>query len=143
MKCSVKSALIIVIFLTGLKVSLFAQSYQHNFDYEFELRPTGEVIGDYDSIYVPTVVITIEDTTTLSEIAVKLGTIQGASDLLQHDFVFDQNTGLPQDCSYERDGNTITLALGSGSAGTFFAELFLRDSSGNTTSALQRSNMPQ
>ncbi|MBK7681508.1 MAG: hypothetical protein KA347_01935 [Bacteroidia bacterium] len=95
--------LVLLLFiLTGN--SLQAQS---NFDaYVITSQPVNDVVEG-------TMFITLTDTNQIDLIEVKVGSKEGQADLANHQFTFDQTSGLPAGMSWQRTGNRITLSLGS------------------------------
>ncbi len=77
------------------------------------------------------IVITLSDTTNTSKIKVALGNSEGASDILQHDFLYDVISGLPAGTVYKRKGNEVHLTLGTFNIGTpLFCDVIIEDNSG-------------
>ena len=56
-------------------------------------------------------VVALSDT-NLVAIEVGLGSTRDQTDLFQHEFTFDETTGLPSGLTYIRDGLTVTLSIG-------------------------------
>ena len=95
--------LVLLLFiLTGN--SLQAQS---NFDaYVITSQPVNDVVEG-------TMFITLTDTNQIVLIEVKVGSKEGQADLANHQFTYDQTSGLPAGMAWQRTGNRITLSLGS------------------------------
>jgi len=79
----------------------------------------------------------LPDTGQVSKINVKLGTMPGASDLLNHSFVYDGNPGGTY--SYLRNGNFLVLGLGNYSNSNnalYYSEVEIEDAAGNKSSVI-------
>ena len=59
----------------------------------------------YDGVFT----VEVSDTSTISQIEVKLGTLNGLADLVNSSFSFDVNTGLPSGYSFLRRGKVCTI----------------------------------
>ncbi|MBL7922569.1 MAG: hypothetical protein JNL88_00065 [Bacteroidia bacterium] len=57
--------------------------------------------------------ITLADTNQVDLIELKLGSGDGLYDLFNYSFVFDQSSGLPTGCDWNRVGSKVILKLGS------------------------------
>jgi hypothetical protein len=60
-----------------------------------------------------TMFITLTDTSQIDLIEVKVGSKEGQADLANHQFTYDQTSGLPAGMAWQRTGYRITLSLGS------------------------------
>ena len=57
--------------------------------------------------------LVIPDSTTISEIELIIGTKANLSDVFSHTYTFDQTSGLPSGLSFNRDGMTTYLGIGT------------------------------
>ncbi len=97
-----KTLLLLFILFSG--IPLQAQS---NFDaYVITSQPVNDVVEG-------TMFITLTDTNQIDLIEVKVGSKEGQADLANHQFTYDQTSGLPAGMAWQRTGNRITLSLGS------------------------------
>ena len=98
---SLTKCLVLLLFiLTGN--TLQAQS---NFDaYVTTSAPINDVVTG-------TMFITLTDTNQIDLIEVKVGSREGQADLANHQFTYDQTSGLPAGMAWQRTGNRITLSL--------------------------------
>jgi len=103
-----------------------------NFNYQVYYQTTSSDPAVFDSLCTRVCKVTVEDTSGLAFIKVKVGTAEGAGDILQHDFVFDVSTGLPVGLTYFREDNVIYLGLmQTYKADTYFYEVRIEDNAGN------------
>ncbi|MBP6511308.1 MAG: hypothetical protein KA347_01425 [Bacteroidia bacterium] len=97
-----KTLLLLFILFSG--IPLKAQS---NFDaYVTTSAPINDVVEG-------TMFITLSDTSQIDLIEVKVGSKEGQADLANHQFTYDQTSGLPAGMAWQRTGYRITLSLGS------------------------------
>ncbi|MBK7682143.1 MAG: hypothetical protein IPJ26_06590 [Bacteroidetes bacterium] len=97
-----KTLLLLFILFSG--IPLKAQS---NFDaYVITSAPINDVVEG-------TMFITLSDTSQIDLIEVKVGSKEGQADLANHQFTYDQTSGLPAGMAWQRTGYRITLSLGS------------------------------
>ncbi len=97
-----KTLLLLFILFSG--IPLKAQS---NFDaYVTTSAPINDVVEG-------TMFITLSDTSQIDLIEVKVGSKEGQADLVNHQFTYDQTSGLPAGMAWQRTGYRITLSLGS------------------------------
>ena len=76
--------------------------------------------------------VLLQDTTATSQIQVQLGSMSDSTDIANYSFVFDQTSGLPSGYSYIRNGNNLTLNVGTiADVLTFFGRVRIKDSSGS------------
>ena len=100
---ALKRCLFLLLFIFS-GISLHAQS---NFDaYVITSAPVNDVVEG-------TMFITLTDTNQIDLIEVKVGSKEGQADLTNHQFTYDQTSGLPAGMAWQRIGNRITLSLGS------------------------------
>lgn len=62
--------------------------------------------------FAGTYMVILSDT-TFDQLEIKLGTSSNGSQLLNHTFDYDVTTGLPAYWTYSRNGNTVTLGVGT------------------------------
>lgn len=117
-----------------LSSALFAQS-SPDFSFHIQLMPNQSSIINYDTIYDVSCIITLQDTMDISKIHVKMGTASGTSDKLNYAYLYDINTGLQGNLSYNRNGNIVTLGVGEFSAFIYFFEIKLENTSGTVSQA--------
>ena len=97
-----KTLLLLFILFSG--IPLKAQS---NFDaYVTTSAPINDVVEG-------TMFITLSETSQIDLIEVKVGSKEGQADLANHQFTYDQTSGLPAGMAWQRTGYRITLSLGS------------------------------
>jgi hypothetical protein len=93
---------LLLFILTG--IPLQAQS---NFEaYVITSAPVNDMVEG-------TMFITLADTNQIDLIEVKVGSKEGQANLTNHQFTYDQTSGLPAGMSWQRTGYRITLSLGS------------------------------
>ena len=112
-------------FITALFLTPVLMAQTTDFSYKIQMEPTGVVKNNYDTIYNCICVITLMDTANISKIHVKTGTSEGASNILEYPFSYDVYSGYPQNLSFSREGNKVTLHLGEFSANIYFHELMI------------------
>ena len=66
-----------------------------------------------NDVVTGTMFITLTDTNQIDLIEVKVGSKEGQADLANHQFTYDQTSGLPAGMAWQRTGYRITLSLGS------------------------------
>lgn len=127
-----KNILLILIWI--LNNSAFSQTYQNQFEYQvyYETLSTDSLI--FDSLCTRVLKLSVEDTTSISHINVKIGTHDGISDILEYSFSFDNQSNLPIGLSYRRVEKTIYLGLyNTYRADNYFYEINLVDQNNNFT----------
>jgi len=93
--------------LTFLIFSGIPLKAQSNFDaYVITSEPINDVVDG-------TLFITLTDTNQIDLIEVKVGSKEGQADLANHQFTYDQTSGLPAGMAWQRTGYRVTLSLGS------------------------------
>jgi len=93
--------------LTFLIFSGIPLKAQSNFDaYVTTSEPINDVVDG-------TLFITLTDTNQIDLIEVKVGSKEGQADLANHQFTYDQTSGLPAGMAWQRTGYRVTLSLGS------------------------------
>ncbi len=118
----------------------YAQGMLDDFDFQVYYQTTSTDTAVFDSLCTRFCKVTVSDTSDLSHIHVKVGTTEGANDILQYSFAFDVTTGLPAGLSYFRVQNVIYLGLlKTYQADSYYYEIQLEDSSGNL-SAIKKWN---
>jgi hypothetical protein len=114
-----------------------SQSSLDNFTYQVYYQTTSTDPAVFDSLCTRVCKVTVEDTSGLAAIKVKVGTTESAGDILQHDFVFDETSGLPTGLTFYREDNVIYLGLmQTYKADTYFYEVQLQDSEGNLSTPI-------
>ena len=80
--------------------------------------------------------------TDIDKIHVKVGTTSGGNDIAQQIFTLDNAVGLPNSCSYYRDGLVLHLGMGTFNGLTsFYIEVKLEDVNGTfSTPAVYHKN---
>jgi len=104
-------AFICSIFIIGKQNIASAQSQPSNFKYQLIYVSTGFVNMQNDSVYSRTCCVELPDSINISKIIVKAGTQEKLYDIFNYDFIFDNNTGLPSEATYFRDGLKAYLGL--------------------------------
>ncbi|MBK7682381.1 MAG: hypothetical protein KA347_08035 [Bacteroidia bacterium] len=80
---------------------------QSNFDaYVTTSAPVNDVVTG-------TMFITLTDTNQIDLVEVKVGSKEGHADLANHQFTYDQTSGLPAGMTWQRTGYRITISIGS------------------------------
>lgn len=64
--------------------------------------------------------IILSDTSTISKLHIRIGSMPTLGDIGQMEFAFDQVSGLPQGVTYSRTGTQVTIGLGSFPASQHF-----------------------
>jgi len=101
---TLRRCLMLLTFLIFSGIPLKAQS---NFDaYVTTSEPINDVVDG-------TLFITLTDTNQIDLIEVKVGSKEGQADLANHQFTYDQTSGLPAGMAWQRTGYRVTLSLGS------------------------------
>jgi len=101
---TLRRCLMLLTFLIFSGIPLKAQS---NFDaYVITSEPINDVVDG-------TLFITLTDTNQIDLIEVKVGSKEGQADLANHQFTYDQTSGLPAGMAWQRTGYRVTLSLGS------------------------------
>lgn len=78
-----------------------------------------------------TMVIEVDDVSTISKIQVKMGSTDGGNEFFSETFDFDATENLPSGISYKREGKVIYLGIGTFTGlNHFFAEAKLEDAQG-------------
>jgi len=81
------------------------------------------------------VFLILPDTIGCSEIEVNLGSKTETGDLFTHDYVYDQESGLPSGLSYTRTGSDVIVGIGTVEVPPAFnVKIRLKNSSGNWSS---------
>lgn len=94
-----------------------------------------EEVNAQTNLFEGTFTVRLSDTTTVSQIEIKLGTYNDASDIVLRTFDFDITSGLPANCSYNRIANILTLVIGRfNDRSTYFASVRIKDT-GNSWSS--------
>ena len=123
----IKNKMLLFIVAIFLSPVLMAQT---SFSYTFQMQSKGTVRSNYDTIYNCICTITLQETTNISKIHVKVGTLDGISDKLEYSFIYDNYSGYPPNLAYSRNGNIVSLQIGEYSAGIYYYELMLEYTSG-------------
>jgi len=114
----------------------FSQTSLDNFNYQIYYKTTSTDTAVFDSLCTRMCKVTLDDTTNIAFIKVKIGTTEGAGDILQYDFIYDNNVGLPAGLSYLREQNEIYLGLfETTQIDMYYYEIQLQDIQGNLSSA--------
>lgn len=122
------SLIVFAFFINNVK----AQNPLDDFTYQVYYKTTSNDPAVFDSLCTRYCKITLSDTTNISVIKVSIGTVSGANDILDYDFVFDTESGLPSGLSYRREQNNVYLGLfNTYQADMFYYEVQMEDSSGN------------
>ncbi len=81
------------------------------------------------------VMISLPDTNTCSEIEVTLGSKSETGDLFAHVYTYDQSTGLTSGLNYTRDGANVTVGIGAVVVPPAYnVKIRLKNTSGNWSS---------
>ncbi len=87
---------------------------------------------------IGTVMVSLEDSTNVSEIEVNLGSKNSFNDLFSHSYTFDNSTGLPSGLTYTRQNLNIFLGVGTLNFPTALnVKVRIKDNSGNWSSYLE------
>lgn len=82
--------------------------------------------------------VIVNDSTTVSEIEVSLGSKGSYNDLFSNSYIFDQTTGLPSGLTYSREGFNIALGVGTlAFPPAFNVRVRIKDTNGNWSSYLE------
>ena len=97
----------------------------------------GDTLFSSNTRLVGTMVVTLQDTTSVQSINVSMGDTIGGSNLFQKTFLFD-NSGIFSDgTSYSRIGLNVYLGIGNYvGLNNFYSQVVLKDSSGNSSVAV-------
>ena len=105
----------------------FSQSIN---DVEFRSVATSN-LDSLTSIFV----VSLSDSSQIDKVEIELGSTEGQNDLINQNFDFDSNVGLPSGFSYFRIGNRVSLETGTIPAfPTYFGRARLKLSNGQYTS---------
>lgn len=121
------------ILVTSLAIESHAQLDSSSFNYTVEYIADLNASAGYDTVYFHKINLDVNDTLSISKIKVKIGSSLGLEDLESYEYLFDVDTFLPANYTYSRDGNQIELVVGKRVAGTFYYEVSIIDTGGNTT----------
>ncbi|MFN8153848.1 MAG: hypothetical protein U0Y08_06120 [Bacteroidia bacterium] len=98
-------------------------------DVSFKTRPDAS-----PGVNLSSFIIQLTDSTQIDQIEVRVGTTDGAADVLSHAFVFDQTVGLSNGLAFTRNGNSVYLEAGSiTELPTYFGGVRLKLSNGQFT----------
>lgn len=100
---------IIILLFCLLSAGLNAQNA--DFDFSIYYQTTSTDTAQFDSLCNRVCEIKLSDTTGIAGIEVKVGTADTLSDILDYQFVYDVNTGLPAGLAYSRNDNYVVLHL--------------------------------
>ncbi len=105
---------------------VFGQTVQ---DVSFKTRPDAS-----PGVNLSSFIIQLTDSTQIDQIEIRVGTTDGAADVLSHSFVFDQTVGLSNGLAFTRSGNSVYLEAGTISElPTYFGGVRLKLSNGQYT----------
>ena len=130
-------------FIVAIFLSPVLMAQTSDFSYTIQMQPNGTVKSNYDTLYNCICTITLQETTNISKIHVKVGTLDGTSDKLEYSFIYDNYSGYPPNLSYSRNGNIVSLQIGEYSAGIYYYELILEYTSGTFSQPVKRNSLNQ
>ncbi|MEQ9064070.1 MAG: hypothetical protein RIE58_07825 [Vicingaceae bacterium] len=128
------------IFLFTLLLHTMSVYSQSTLSYNVTATPSQNPVNNFDTVYSFHCFLTIPDTSNVSYILVKMGTNLGWSNVVDHDFEYDVDAGLPSGLDYVRSGNEITLSLGNRTMDSYFLQVSLKDTSNNVSSPILWNN---
>jgi hypothetical protein len=118
-------------------VALVWLCFQMSFCYSQSINDVefrSAVTSNSDSL-TSSFVVSISDSSQIDKIEIELGSTEGQNDLINQNFDFDSNAGLPSGYSYLRVGNRVSLETGAIPAyPTFFGRARLKLSNGQYSS---------
>ncbi|MDQ3191757.1 MAG: hypothetical protein M3Q58_09195 [Bacteroidota bacterium] len=132
-------AFVIALFLSP---ALSAQG-NPGFSFEIQMIPNTLQENSLDTIYNIECSLILQDTINISKIHIKVGTSNGASDMLDYAFLYDINAGYPGNQSYYRNLNEVILGLGQFPSGLYFYETKLQYTSGTFSQPLMWNSWTQ
>ena len=112
----------------------YSQNTSDDFNYQIYYQTTSQDTAVFDSLCIRVCKVTVQDISNVAFVKVKVGTVEGESDIIQYDFAIDVTSGLPTGLSFNREQNIIYLGLQETyQADTYYYEIQLEDNSGNTS----------
>ncbi|MEO8151209.1 MAG: hypothetical protein ABI723_26495 [Bacteroidia bacterium] len=127
-----------LVFMVPLAIGLASVSLQAQTVSVIDAFVSMETSATNPALLEGTFVVTLSDTTAITNIQVKLGTDATLTDVMSHTFVFDIQSGLPSGFTYSRIGNRVTLGIGTYTdKSTFYGEARLQSSSGSWSQPFQ------
>lgn len=99
---------------------------------------TMETSANNPSLLEGTFVVILNDASAITNFEVKLGTSSGLSDVMSHTYAFDVTLGLPTGFTYLREGNKVTLGIGTYTdKSTYYGQARVQRSNGIWSQPLQ------
>ncbi len=131
------------LFLSFLKLRSLKWVFGFLYLFPFQFISAQSVLPPSDSYIsidnsIGTVMVSIMDSTNISDIEVNIGSKNSFNDLFSHSFAFDNITGLPAGLTYSRENLNLFLGVGTLSfPPTINVRVRTRDISGNWSSYLE------
>jgi hypothetical protein len=123
-------SIIVTISLMG---GVNGQSSLNNFTYEIEAIPNDLGMPELDTLYTLKCIILVSEPDSVSNIYIKVGTIENGEDIFNHVFTNSTAQQLPEGTTFLKQGNRFFIMLGDYFNYKFYYQVKLEDLVGNIT----------